>query len=110
MDKSSMFANKLYTILQRKERNDKVASRDIYDVRFFFKNHREINKELLKERSSKNILEYLKFIKEFIQKNFNKNNLLLGLGELVNEKQKHFIKNKLISELSSQIDFFTFNN
>ena len=72
-----MFSNKLYTIYQRKLRSDKVASRDLYDVRFFFKHHREINAALLEERSGQTVVEYLTFLKSFILENYNKNNLLL---------------------------------
>lgn len=109
MDKPSMFANKLYATFQRKQNADKIASRDLYDIWFFFKNHRTINELLLEERSSKNTNDYLEFLKKFVIENFHKNNLLLGLWELVNEKQKFFIKNKLIDEVLSQIDFYIRN-
>jgi len=110
MDKPSMFANKLYAVFQRKERSDKVASRDLFDIWFFFKNHRDINHKLLSERSGKTTIEYLQFLKEFISENYNKENLLLGLGQLITEKQKTLIKTSLISEVMSQIDFFIWNS
>ena len=106
MDRPSMFANKLYTIFQRKERSDKVASRDVYDTRFFFKNHWNLNEPLLRERSGKSIDDYLTFIKKFIWQNFTEKTILLWLWELLNEKQKFFVKNKLIQELLWQIDFY----
>jgi predicted nucleotidyltransferase component of viral defense system len=79
MEKTSIFANKLYTIAQRKERTDTVASRDLYDIWYFFSHQREINHALLQERSGKTTKEFLSFLKDFIPTNFNKNNLLLGL-------------------------------
>jgi len=110
MDKPSMFANKLYAIYQRKEITDKTASRDLFDIWFFFKNHREINHELLEERSGKSTNEYLSFLKDFIPANFNKDNLLLWLGQLITDKQKQFVKTQLIQEVLSQIDFYIRNN
>lgn len=108
MKQSSMFANKLYALYQRKQTRDKVASRDLYDIRFFFKHHWEINEKLLKERSGKSLKTYITFLQTFIPQNFD-NTILLGLWELLNEKQKYFVKNKLIAEVLSQIDFFLWN-
>ncbi|NOZ44934.1 MAG: hypothetical protein GXP45_07495, partial [bacterium] len=73
----SLFANKLYTVYQREERSHRVASRDLYDVWFFFKNHWPINQKLLEERSSMSVDDFLLFLRSFIEKHYNKNNLLL---------------------------------
>lgn len=110
MTKESIFANKLYTIYERKKRADKVASRDLYDTRFFFKNNRNINTNLLEERANQTASTFLSFLKDFIPKHFTQENILRWLGELVNPKQKHFIKHKLIPEVISQIDFYLRNN
>lgn len=108
MTQSSMFANKLYALYQRKQTRDKVASRDLYDIRFFFKHRWEINEKLLKERSGKSLTKYLEFLQTFIPNNFDEH-ILLWLGELLTEKQKYFVKNKLIQEVLSQIAFFIRN-
>jgi len=94
MDPDCLFANKLVALTQRKT----TASRDLYDVHFFLKNGFGINPAVIEEKIGKSVSAYLKEVLAFIPKNFNKENLLAGLGELVHEKQKVFIKDKLIDE------------
>lgn len=105
MTTDCIFANKLVALTERKEKNDKVASRDLYDIRFFFKNRWPINESLIKERTNKNLKIYFNALLKFIPKNFNNENILRGLGELANEKQKYFIKNKLIDEVLGFLEF-----
>jgi len=94
MDPDCLFANKLIALTQR----NRIVSRDLYDVHFFLKNGFSIKHEVIQEKTGKSVLKYFKEVLAFIPKNFNKENLLAGLGELVNEKQKVFIKDKLIDE------------
>ena len=94
MDSDCLFANKLIALTQR----NRIVSRDLYDVHFFLKNGFGINPAVIKEKIGKSVSAYLKEVLAFIPKNFNKENLLAGLGELVHEKQKVFIKDKLIDE------------
>lgn len=110
MEKDCIFWNKLVAISERKKKRDKVAPRDLYDIRFFFKNKRPINHDLILERTWKVAEDYLKDLLTFIPQNFNKENILRWLGDLVTEKQKFFIKNKLIKEVLSEIEFYIWNS
>ncbi len=92
--KDYLFASKLSALTLRK----KTATRDIYDIYYFAKNNWDINAEIIRERTGKNIKEYLpdciKFIKEV-----KDNKILQGLGELIDdEKEKIWIKNNLKTE------------
>lgn len=91
--KEDMFANKLIALTQRK----KIANRDIFDLYYFFSKRWEINENIIKSRTNKNLRGYLKDCLLRIEK-VNNNQILQGLGELVEEKQKKWIKENLKKE------------
>lgn len=93
MTKNDMFSNKLLAMYERMGR----ANRDIYDVWFFLKNRFEVNQEIIKERTS---LDFKDFIEKCIIKleRLDNRNILNGIGELLNNKQKVWVKNYLIKE------------
>lgn len=101
MSQADLFANKLLALLERK----KTANRDIYDLYFFFKNNFSINSAILKEQTDKSLNEYLEDVKKFITK-INQNKILDGLGEVLDEKEKNWIKQNLIKELIWEIDLY----
>jgi predicted nucleotidyltransferase component of viral defense system len=89
--KDYMFASKLAALSSRNE----TAMRDVYDIHYFAKNNWDINDKVIEERSKKNTEKYLADCINFIEKIEN-NQILKGLGELVNsEKEKAWIKNHL---------------
>lgn len=93
MKKEDMVANKLAAFLTR----PKFASRDLFDLWFFLKNDWSINEEIIKERLGVSLKKALnKAIKK--TKTIKTSALLSGLGELVDEKQKAFIREKLKEE------------
>lgn len=100
MDIDCCFTNKLVALLER----GRTVSRDLYDVHFFLKNGININEKLLKERTWQAPTTYLKKVLAFIPKHFNEKNLLAGIWELVTDKQKMFIKSKLIQETCDYIN------
>ncbi len=93
MVKEDMFANKLCALYERISR----TSRDIFDVYFFFHNDWPVNKEIIESRLS---ISY----KDFLQKNIEvlekmpDRNILSGMGELLNDKQKIWVRSKLKTE------------
>lgn len=98
-DKATIFANKLVALTERN------TNRDIYDVWFFFKNSFEINEDIILERTGKTLNHFLETVIEKIQSLPKNYNILDGLGEVLNEKQKFFVKNKLIWELLWYLEF-----
>ncbi len=94
MNKECMTAGKLSALLTRK----KFAARDLFDLWFFLKNEWKISEEFLKDQTGLTKNQALnKAIK--IVKNIKKNQLLSGLGELLDEKQKVLVKEKMQEEL-----------
>ena len=91
--KDYLFASKLVALTTRSE----TAMRDIYDVWYFAKNNWDLNVEILKARTGKNVKEYLADCIEIIEK-VKDNEILQGLGELISEKEKAWIKNHLRKE------------
>lgn len=94
MVQEDMFAHKLVAMLDR----SKAAARDIYDVWFFLKNNWPINKEIVEKRTGMSFKEYLKKCIEFIEV-FPDRNILSGMGELLNEKAKSYIKEHLLIDV-----------
>ncbi|MFH1677613.1 MAG: nucleotidyl transferase AbiEii/AbiGii toxin family protein [Patescibacteria group bacterium] len=90
MTKKDMFSHKLMAMHERLGK----TNRDIYDVWFFEKNNWLINKELVEAKSK---MPYKKFLQKLIfhLEKLNNRNILSGLGELLDEKQKSWVKTKL---------------
>jgi predicted nucleotidyltransferase component of viral defense system len=70
------------------------ANRDIFDVYFIFHNHWSINKKIVEQRTGMSYKDFLQHCITALEK-FNDKTILSGLGELLNEKQKAWVKSKL---------------
>jgi len=102
LTRPDIFAHKLVAATDRK----KITSRDFFDILYFFKQRWTINEEIIILRTQKTLKEYLKYLANFIEKNLTSKNVLLGLGELLDEKQKIQVKNDLKKDLLKTIDFY----
>jgi len=92
-DRATIFANKLVALTERN------TNRDIYDVYFMFQKLFSVNEELIRERTWKSPQELYSVILEKLRKLPQSYKILDGLWEVLTEKQKSFVKTKLISEL-----------
>ncbi len=90
MKRKDLFANKLVAMNERIER----ANRDIYDVYFFLKNHWPINKKIVEQRLKMNFKEALEDCVNKLEKKNNRN-ILHGMGELLDNKSKKWVKENL---------------
>lgn len=93
MAKQDMFAHKLCALLDRKV----FTSRDVFDVYFYMKSQTPVNKQIVELRMQMSFEEYLDACIDRIEKMSTKK-LLDGIGELVDETQKSFVRNKLKQE------------
>ena len=101
MTMPDMFAHKLCAMGER------LSPRDIFDVCFFLQNHTEINEEIVRLRTEKNVSEYAAWCAEYVREASPKM-LMQGLGEVLNDKKtKAFVKNRLIDETSSALELFS---
>jgi len=93
MEKKDMVASKIAALLNRK----KFASRDLFDLWFFLKNNWEIEEKAVKEKTGLSLKDAFKKTITKID-TIKKNQILQGLGELLDEKQKPWIKENLQKE------------
>jgi predicted nucleotidyltransferase component of viral defense system len=94
MTKADIMAHKLVALLDRSS----MANRDLFDLWFFFNNRWKINQELVELRTGEKLGDYSKKCEEEV-KNINNIYILQGLGEVLNVKQKHWVKENLKNEL-----------
>ncbi len=91
--KDYLFGSKLAALTLRSE----TAMRDIYDIWFFGKNNWDVNVDVIKVRTKKNVKEHLSDCIAVIEQ-IKDNQILQGLGELLNEKEKARVKTHLRKE------------
>ena len=93
MIEEDMAAHKLCAMYERIGK----TNRDIFDVQFFLSHDWPVNKKIVEERMGVPHAEFLKKCIETMEK-FDDGNILSGMGELLTEKQKTWVKAKLKSE------------
>lgn len=93
MVEKDIFANKLIALTTRKE----PVNRDIFDTWFLLKNRFDINWDLVKTRTGMEKDQYVKKCIDTLE-NWPLKYILNGLGELVDNKTKEFIKRNLIKD------------
>lgn len=98
MKEDDMAAGKLAALVTRK----RFATRDMFDMWFFLKNNWPIDGEVLEEKTGLSLHQALKEAQKRI-KDIKKTELLAGLGDLLDNKQKAFVKEKLVGELGFQL-------
>jgi len=92
--KDYLFSTKLTALTSRKE----TAMRDVYDIYYFAKNNWDINRELIEATTGKKTKKHLTDCIAVI-KTIKNNQILHGVGELLSEKEKNWVKNNLKTEV-----------
>lgn len=84
-------ANKMVALIERN------TNRDVFDTYFFLKNNWPINEQIIKQRTH---LAMSDFLKKCIDKleHWDKRHILSELGDLLDAKQKQWVKDKLLPE------------
>jgi predicted nucleotidyltransferase component of viral defense system len=100
-----MAANKLVAFYERIGK----TNRDIYDTWFFFANNWPINRELVEKRTQMPFKDFLETCCSLLEKMDNKA-ILSGLGEVLTEKKKVWVKSKLKEELLFQLNLYLETN
>lgn len=90
MVREDMFAHKLVAMFERMGR----ANRDIFDVWFFLKNNWPINKGIVEKRTGMTFKDFLGKCIDSLEKMPDRG-ILAGMGELLEEKQKIWVKTNL---------------
>lgn len=102
MRASDMFAHKLCALLDRKG----MTGRDVYDCYFFLSNHTSINKDIVEYRMGMSLKDYILKCADAIQ-SFSGKEMMSNIGELVDGKEKNFVKTKLKDETVTLLRFFS---
>ena len=96
-----MFAHKLCALLDREE----VTNRDIFDTWFFMQKQTPINKKIVETRMGMPLSDYIQKCIDHLE-NMNDRGMLNGLGELMDENMKKFVRSKLRTETISLLRFY----
>jgi len=93
MKREDMAAAKLSAFITRK----KPAMRDIFDTWFFLKNHWPVNEKVFEEKTGMSLDTGIEIIIQQIQ-GVKRNQILHGLGDLMDRGQKDWALEKLVEE------------
>lgn len=96
-----MFAHKLCAMLDRTA----ITNRDIFDCWFFMNSKTPINKSIVETRMEMPLADYLQKCIDTLER-MNDKGLLNGLGELMNEEMKKFVRSKLRTETITLLKFY----
>jgi hypothetical protein len=101
MVEADMFAHKLCALLDR----NTLTNRDVFDCWFFMNNNTPLNQNIIETRMK---MPYISYIGKVIARleQVNNKGLLAGLGELMDNKMKNFVRNKLLTETIILLNFY----
>ena len=102
--KECLAAGKLSAFLTRK----KLAARDVFDLWFILEKNWSFDENLLKFQTNLSLKKALKEALKKVKK-IKINQLLQGIGELIEEKNKTWIKNNLKKELIFLLNLYLKN-
>ena len=98
---ADMFAHKLCALLDRNE----LTNRDIFDCWFFMENRTPINKNIVESRMKMPFTDYLQNCINTLN-NLPDKGLLNGIGDLLEDEMKNFVRTKLRSETITLLNFY----
>ena len=94
----SMFANKLVALTDRYQKRETIAGRDVYDIHHFFSHGYDYKEAIIKERTGKDALSYLKELKEFIEDKVTQKIIDQDLNFLLSNEDFQAIRQSLKQE------------
>ena len=101
MVQEDMFAHKLCDLLDR----EAIANRDIFDCWHFMQRQTPVNKNIVEFRMEMLLPEYLQACIQRLE-GLSKTGLLQGMGELMDDEMKVFVRSQLIPESIRLLKFY----
>lgn len=98
---SDMFAHKLCALLDR----NSMTNRDIFDCWFFMKNHSPVNKDMIESRMDMPFAGYIQKCIDRLE-SLNDKSLLQGIGELMDDEMKKFVRTNLRKDTIGFLKFY----
>jgi predicted nucleotidyltransferase component of viral defense system len=99
MVREDMIANKLVALYERIGK----TNRDVYDSWFFLSKGWAINSEIIEQRTAMTFRDFLVSTLQVVRE-LNDRQMLSGMGELLNDSQKVWVRNRLKYELIFQLE------
>lgn len=101
MVQADMFAHKICALLDR----NSITNRDIFDSWFFMQKQSPINKSIVENRMKMSYEEYLQKCIEYLE-SIGDAGLLNGLGELMENDMKKFVRTSLRKDTITLLKFY----
>ena len=101
MVQEDMFAHKLCALLDR----NSIANRDIFDCWFFMQRQTPINARIIETRMGMPLGDYIQKCIGYLELK-NSRGLLSGMGELMDDEMKTFVRTKLLTEVIVHLKFY----
>jgi hypothetical protein len=101
MVQADMFAHKLCALLDR----NSIANRDIFDCWFFMQRQTPLNARIVETRMGMPLGDYIQKCISHLELK-NSRSLLSGMGELMDDEMKAFVRTKLMAEVIGLLKFY----
>jgi len=104
----TMFANKLVALIDRYEKNNSIAGRDLYDIHHFFMAGFKYNREVIRKRRNNNLAFFFRELNNFVSKKIKQSfidqdlNSLLAPDEF--QKIRKVLKQETLIFLGDEIE------
>lgn len=102
-DESTVLTNKLVALSDRRM----PVARDLFDGYYLLKMGFKLNEKLIMERTGKTLEDYIEFLIPFIERTYDRRNILHGLGDVLENKQKDWVRKELIQETVKELRHLT---
>jgi predicted nucleotidyltransferase component of viral defense system len=96
--KETMFANKLVALINRYEKNESIAGRDVYDVHHFFLQGFRYNTAVIEERRKTSAPKFFQELADFVEKNITDTIINQDLNPLLSPEKFQQIRKILKRE------------
>ena len=96
--KETLFANKLVALVDRYEKNNSIAGRDLYDIHHFLQKGFDYNEKLIEERRGTDAATYLDYLVSFIEDKITQTIINQDLNFLLDYKKFNSVRETLKTE------------
>jgi predicted nucleotidyltransferase component of viral defense system len=98
-DERTLATNKLVALTDRKN----PVARDLFDAHYFLKMDYPLSEDLVRERTGKSLRDFLADLASFVPRVFTAKAVLHGLGDVLDEKQKTWARERLADDFLAEI-------
>lgn len=103
----TMFANKLVSLVDRYEKNESIAGRDIYDIHQFFMRGFSYEQKIIKERRGVEAKDFLKELTNFIEQKITQTIINQDLNTILPREKfskiREVLKNETLTFLGDEL-------